>query len=294
MENSHIQWTDHTFNPWIGCTKVSPGCLHCYAEALNKRWAGGENWGAGAPRRRTSATNWLEPIKWNTMSERRIALNLETPRPRVFCASLADWLDPEVDIEWLADLLELVHACPFLDWLMLTKRPEEWRARLEAVAKYWTKSGGNTAAYWWLTDWLETKRDARPPLNVWIGTTVEDQVRADLRIPQLMAIPAAMRFLSCEPLLGPLDLEMIPYIGRTFDTPEIAGRQVDWIICGGESGPGARAMDLEWARYLQRQCAGAGVKFFMKQLGGSRDKRGEIEDLPADLQVRQFPVWTGA
>lgn len=147
--NSHIEWTDHTFNPWEGCTKWSPGCKNCYAETRNKRFAGGKNWGKGAPRRRTSAANWKQPLRWNrdagtgrflecpkcglrgnpptvcpTAGCSTFASEMDTARPRVFCASLADWLDDEVPVEWLADLLSLIHATPNLDWLLLSKRPE--------------------------------------------------------------------------------------------------------------------------------------------------------------------------
>jgi protein gp37 len=139
-QNSNIEWTDNTWNPWIGCTKVSPGCANCYAEARDQRFAGGAHWGKGAPRQRTSAANWKQPLKWNREAAEDVddalhdfgADKYEAPqRPRVFCASLADWLDDEVPIEWLADLLGLIHATPFLDWQLLTKRPENWMARIE-------------------------------------------------------------------------------------------------------------------------------------------------------------------
>jgi protein gp37 len=190
--NSKIEWCDHTFNPWIGCTKVSPGCAHCYAEARDQRFAGGVHWGKGAARKLTSEANWREPLKWNAAAQAR--------RPRVFCASLADWLDDEVPAEWLARLLALIHATPNLDWLLLTKRPQNWRARLQATMD--DADFGRAEARYFVADW----RDGNPPANVWLGTTVEDQARADERIPQLLAIPAKVRFLSCEPLLGPLNL----------------------------------------------------------------------------------------
>lgn len=282
MENSHIQWTDHTFNPWEGCTKVSPGCLHCYAEARNQRFVAGANWGVGAPRRRTSAANWMQPIKWNAAQRKLAQMELSTPRPRVFCASLADWLDPEVDIEWLADLLEIIYGAPMLDWLMLTKRPEMWMERMLGVLEFWRTSGvSNDGVCEWLKDWLWFFGKGKPPLNIWIGTTVEDQARARIRIPQLMKIPATIRFLSCEPLLEPIDLNL-----STLE-PSL---DPDWVICGGESGPGCRPMELGWARDLYHQCFGAGVSFFMKQLGGHPVKRGELQQFPEDLRVRQFPV----
>jgi protein gp37 len=203
MENSKIEWCDHTFNPWEGCTKVSPGCEHCYAEARNARYAGGKapNWGKGTPRRRTSASNWAQPLKWNRVQEVLLNDHIINQRPRVFCASLADWLDDEVPIEWLADLLELIARTPELDWLLLTKRPEKWRDRI-AAACISAAMGPQHEAAALCHLWLQRT----PPANVWIGTTVEDQTRADERIPALLKIPARVRFLSCEPLLGPVNL----------------------------------------------------------------------------------------
>jgi protein gp37 len=253
MKNSHIEWTDHTFNPWEGCTKVSPGCANCYAETRNKRWNAGKNWGPGAPRRRTSASNWNEPVKWNREAE------ATGTRPRVFCASLADWLDDEVPIEWLADLLVLIHKTPHLDWLLLTKRPENWKSRMEAVCEF----DGDSLAWSWLR--------GNALHNVWLGTTVEDQKRADQRIPRLLSIPARVRFLSCEPLLGPVDLWCANYrspdgsFTGAVTTWKDCG--VNWVICGGESGPGARPMHPDWAIALRDECNAARVPFFFKQWG---------------------------
>jgi protein gp37 len=253
--NSKIEWTDHTFNPWIGCTKVSPGCAHCYAEGEDKRrgWTS-EGWGKGKPRKRTSDSYWKQPLKWNREAS-CVAPGLQPPRvtvqrttvmhggtvsvhrPRVFCASLADWLDDEVPIEWLADLLALIHATPNLDWLLLTKRPENFEERIARARP--------SISFW---------RHGNPPENVWLGTSVEDQKRADERIPLLLSIPSKVRFLSCEPLLGPV--ELMPGASR-----------MDWVIVGGESGHGARPMHPDWARSLRDQCLAAGVPFFFKQWG---------------------------
>lgn len=266
-ENSKIEWTDHTFNPWRGCTKVSPGCANCYAETLSHRNPKvlGE-WGKGKPRVRASAAMWREPLKWNQAEEsKRVSHSefVENHRPRVFCASLADWLDDEVPIEWLADLLALIHATPNLDWLLLTKRPQNWSERLAACAPF--REVGSPQFLWEL-NWLA---QGVPPANVWIGTTVEDQQRADERIPHLLNIPAKVRFLSCEPLLGPVDLSA--FIGRV---PNITGERIDpynfgldWVIAGGESGPKARPMHPDWARSIRDQCAAAGVAYHFKQWG---------------------------
>lgn len=272
MKDSKIEWTDHTFNPWIGCTKVSPGCANCYAEARDQRFAGGAHWGKGAPRRRTSAANWKQPLRWNDTVLRRLC---GMHRPRVFCASLADWLDDDVPIEWLADLLSLILATPNLDWLLLTKRPENFDRveqagyRLEADPKWGELPNDHPAVklHSWIGDWTILNK---APSNVWIGTTVEDQTRADERIPHLLKIPAKVRFLSCEPLLGPVDIEFAfpqtdPVLLASMVTKPCEG--VNWVICGGESGPNARPMHPDWARSLRDQCASAGVPFLFKQWG---------------------------
>jgi len=276
-KNTLIEWTNHTFNPWIGCTKVSPGCFNCYAWAMNLRFAEGANWGKGAPRRRTSVHNWNEPRRWERAYSEELnkfeghkalhggfAHYPEPRRPRVFCASLADWLDDGVPIEWLADLLDLIRQTPNLDWLLLTKRPENWSNRLHSVfGRKRPESNDEAALCGWILDWI----NGEPPKNVWIGTTVEDQIRAVLRIPQLLVIPAKIRFLSCEPLLGPVDIWK-PVVDCS---ATIAGDKftdfINWVICGGESGAGARPMHPDWARSLRDQCHAGRVPFFFKQWG---------------------------
>lgn len=238
-ENSKIEWTTHTFNPWQGCTKVSPGCKHCYAETTNDRF-GWTTWGKGNPRKRTSKQYWLKPLLWNKRADKWHA------RPCVFCASLADWLDDEVPIEWLADLLNLIRLTPNLDWLLLSKLPELWKDRIFDCFDL-----GSTDQDQWLVNWL----NGSPPHNVWIGTSVENQVYVDKRIPELLQIPAAIRFLSVEPLLGPVDLLL-------YDS------EIDWIIVGGESGPNARPMDSAWVDSIYKQCHRNDVPFFFKQWGG--------------------------
>lgn len=275
--NTHIDWCDMTFNPWIGCTKVSPGCANCYAEndtfARVQRSKGRELWGKGCARHRTSAANWRQPLRWNNapgfcntcgcfVAPSVCAHGIEHfeigRRPRVFCGSLCDVFDDEVPIEWLADLLLLIYDTPNLDWLLLTKRPENWDQRIESAYRLQNKK--NYALMVWLEDWIEGKH----PTNIWIGTTVENQEMADKRIPELCKIHAAVRFLSCEPLLGTVDIEQwidpidLGYVGKSF---------LDWVICGGESGSNARPMHPDWARSLRDQCQEAGVPFFFKQWG---------------------------
>lgn len=269
-----IAWTDHTFNPWIGCTKVSAACDRCYAEALmDARW-GKVKWGVGEKRIRTSESNWREPLKWNK------AAAAAGVRRRVFCASLADVFDTEVDERWRYDLFGLILQTPNLDWLLLTKRPQ-------------------VAAKWW--------RDAKIPMppNIWLGTTVEDQKMADLRVPILLSIAAKVRFLSVEPMLGPIDLTAIKqtvapgffgdalqwhHRGKVHEDEGVAYPSISWVIVGGESGSGARPMPMEWAYEIRNQCIDAGVSFFMKQMGGHPNKRDRLEDFPAHLRVREFPT----
>lgn len=221
-EISKIEWTDATFNPWWGCTKVSPACKHCYAETLSKRY--GKNvWGKQADRRFLSDNNWAQPLKWNAQAEE------DGVRRRVFCASMADVFEDrrELDCE-RTRLFELIEATPFLDWLLLTKRID----RVHALAP-------------WKATW---------PNNVWLGTTVEDQRRADERLPVLVTIPAVVRFISAEPLLSAIDLK--PWLDR-----------LDWVILGGESGAGSRPSHPAWFDAAVRQCTDANVAVHFKQWG---------------------------
>lgn len=264
-------------------------------------------WGVGQERQRTSADYWKQPLKWNHKGK------VTGTRTKVFCASLADWLDHEVPIEWLADLIALIDQTPNLDWLLLTKRIEQFSDRLHDVVRS-NHDGADTISSYWL--------DGDYPKNVWLGTTVENQKAANDRIPLLLKAPAATRFLSCEPLLEQIDLEDIVTgdansVGgeghfnclsleeyEPEDDEEYGGRLINWVICGGESGAGARPFDLQWARSLRSQCQVAGVAYFFKQAGSNaidssissdklklKDKKGgDISEMPSELQVREFPV----
>jgi protein gp37 len=268
-EATKIEWAKHTFNPWTGCTKVSPGCDHCYAEGWAKR-SGHVQWGPHAPRRRTADAYWREPLKWNARAQE------EGRRARVFCASLADVFDNHASIQpqWRADLWSLIAATPHLDWLLLTKRPQNNAKMLPPT---------------WGDGWP----------NVWLGTTVENQTEANRRILHLLDTPARVRFLSCEPLLGPVALDMILtdemgiyalsgiFSDGSGPSGFSQGPGIDWVICGGESGPGARPMHPDWARSLRDQCAMEGVPFFMKQMHGAR--KATMPPIPDDLMVREFP-----
>lgn len=257
--NTKIEWADHTFNPWVGCTKVSPGCDHCYAEGWAKRAgkAAGVTW--GGERRRTSEENWRQPLRWNAQAER------ESRRYRVFCASLADVFDNQVPTAWRVDLFRLIAKTTHLDWSLLTKRIGNARQMLNEVVDD-LSCGINT--------W-----DELPWPGVWIGATVVNQEEADRDIPKLLAVPARVRFLSIEPMLG--DIRLGSWLQRSPSAAFAAGRvtpdmpawtrigstAIDWVICGGESGPHARPMHPDWARSLRDQCAAADVPFLFKQWG---------------------------
>lgn len=239
-EKSKIEWTDHTFNPWWGCEKVSPACDRCYAEATANRW-GHKLWGKDAGRRMMSDSYWKKPLTWNRDAEENGVRDL------VFCASMADVFEDRPDLDApRARLWRLIAETRKLAWLLLTKRPENIKHMIP---------------------WRGPS-----PYNVWIGATAENQRRYHARAAHLAQSPARFSFLSMEPLLEPIDLrpEVLDY-GR-----------INWIIVGGETGPGAREMNPDWARSIRDQCEEYGVAFFMKQM----TNRAPI---PTDLMVRQFP-----
>jgi protein gp37 len=269
--NSKIQWTDHTFNPWIGCAKVSAGCKHCYAEQLMDTRYGRVTWGEKGTRVRTMQP-WRDVFRWQAQAVR------EGRRFSVFTASLADIFEdrPELAL-WRNEVWDLVHRCDRLDFQLLTKRPQN-------VMRMVPPS--------WHTRW---------PTNAWLGTSVEDQAAADERIPHLLRCPAAVRFISAEPLLGPVDLRnwlrsspSSAYLSGkvTADMPawtRIGSTALDWVIVGGESGPGARPMQNEWAQSLVDQCKAAGVAAFVKQLSNGTRALHDIDQFPEGLRVRAFP-----
>lgn len=266
MKNTKIEWAHHTFNPWIGCTKVGPGCNNCYAEADFDKRRHVVQWGPNQPRKRTAASTWAQPLRWNNIAE------AEGTRYRVFCASLADVFDNEVPDEWRLDLFRLIRDTPHLDWLLLTKRIGNAGIMLANVRLQ-----------------AEEYIDPFPWPNVWLGATITSQAEADRDIPKLLAVPAAKRFLSMEPLLGPVSLTTTGRIPADDEGPARIGYMVGpddgksglWatpsdalrrsgihcVIVGGESGPNARPMHPDWARSLRNQCQAAGVSFLFKQWG---------------------------
>jgi protein gp37 len=266
-----IGWTDHTFNPWWGCVEVSPGCDNCYARVWAKRM-GHDVWGADAPRKPASESYWREPLAWNRAAA-RVGV-----RRRVFCASMADVFEkhPTAD-EIRPRLWELIRATPNLDWLLLTKRPHRIA---KCLPEDWSPIGGYS--------------------NVWLGTSAENQRLLDLRVPRLLDVPAAVRFVSCEPLLGPLNLRARSRADaciRCGEGPEgrhdhpdgYRLRGLDWIIVGGESGPDGvrRNMEIAWLASVVDQCRAVGVPVYVKQDSARRDsQRGRIPD---DYWTHEWP-----
>lgn len=244
-EKTEIAWCDSTFNPWIGCTKVSPACDRCYAEAMMDTRYGRVTWGAGEDRSRTSAANWQQPRRWNKQAE------ATGKRPFVFCASLADVFDNEVDRRWRHDLFSLIEQTPSLVWLLLTKR-------IGNVLKMTDPMGGNIPV----------------PRNAAVGATMANLEEYDRDRMKLWEVAERcgplFTFGSFEPMLGPIILDRYA---------------PDWIICGGESGKGAREMDPQWARDLRDGAARLNRSFFMKQMTGKKP-------IPEDLMIRQFPAFT--
>jgi len=221
-QKSAIEWTDHTFNPWWGCVKVSPGCANCYAETWANRY-GFNVWGRKSNRRTFSEKHWHQPLIWN-----QVAAQNHT-KERVFCASMADVFEdnPSIEIE-RQKLWKLIEATPNLNWLLLTKRPENMLR---------------------FAPWKHTW-----PKNIWAMTSVENQEQANERIPYLIEIPATVLGLSIEPLLGLVNID------KWID-------KLHWVIVGGESGPHARLMHPDWARIIRDDCKQQDVPFFFKQWG---------------------------
>jgi len=253
-EKTKISWTDHTFNPWWGCTNVSPGCDHCYAESSSNRW-GFKIWGKDSARRFFGEKHWNEPIKWNQKAKE------EGIRRKVFCASMCDILEewqPSPGEEGRLDmererLFSLVESTPSLDWLLLTKRPQNYLRMLPQP-------------------WLDNPRS-----NVWVMTTVESPEYL-WRLDAILRIPAVVRGASWEPGLAYVDFK--PY----------AGIDSLWVIGGGESGAACRPFEVAWARQVRDDCRAIGARFFLKQLGGHPDKRENPQEWPEDLRVQEFPV----
>jgi protein gp37 len=259
---SKIEWTDSTFNPWVGCTKIAraggapSACDFCYAEGWAKR-SGMVKWGNN-PRRRTTPNYWRNPLSWNAKASE--FQRVHGRRQRVFCASLADVFDNQVDRRWRADLFALIKQCGELDWQLLTKRPQNIRKMLPP-------------------DW----GDGYP--NVWLGTTTEDAKAYHERATHLLKVPAVVRFVSYEPALGPLG------------PLAIDGRAPDWVILGGESGVRAdkiRRTDPQWVRDAIAECLRVGAVPFLKQWGTYANNPHVVEErLPIPDAMRLDPPANG-
>src|ERR1019366_6645925 len=237
MEDSKIEWTDHTCNFWYGCVEVSPACDACYAKTMMDTRYGRVEW--GGDRRLTGQQLWRNPFRWQ-----REAV-ADGVRRRVFTMSLGGFFDNQVDPQWRTDAWDVIRQCPNLDWLILTKRPQNILKMLpDDCGRGWD--------------------------HCWLGCTVENMTEARRRIPHLLKVPAAIQFLSCEPLLEKIDLS--EWLDR-----------IDWVIVGGETGAKPRYLEPDWARDLREQCRAFDTAFFMKQLTSKKP-------IPADLQIRVYPL----
>jgi protein gp37 len=284
-DGSRIEWTEATWNPVTGCTKVSPGCDHCYAETFAERWRGvpGHHFERGfdvtlRPERLEQPLRWLRPR-------------------RVFVNSMSDLFHEDVPDGLIGSVFDVMAKTPRHTYQILTKR----HGRMRSLLGKWADDGWMWRRYDGL--WCGPVKGPLP--NVWLGVSAEDQKWADIRIPALLATPAAVRFVSAEPLLGPVTLfpgRWLPPLGggprvsllRPWENP---GPSLDWVIAGGESGPGARRMAGDWARGLVAECTGTGTPVFVKQLGsvlgrelGAGPKGGDWSAWPEDLRVREFPA----
>lgn len=307
---SDIEWTDETWNPTTGCTPVSAGCLNCYAATFAHRGLTESHRGLTVLRDGRAVFNGKIKLHEERL---KIPLGWKNPR-RVFVDSMSDLFHAGVPFDFVDRVFAVMALCPQHTFQVLTKRPER-------MAEYLT-SRGRAKRIWSSVGIIDpsvidiegknVEWSCGIPVNVWLGTSIENQETADERIPHLLKCPAALRFLSYEPALGPVDLEQwIPRAQRDFGHSAI-GLAISWVIAGGESGHGARPANIEWFRSMRDQCKAAGVAFFMKQLGAAcyksvkddgshppcraydyRDaKGGDPSEWPEDLRVREFPAVT--
>jgi protein gp37 len=272
-----IEWTDHTFNPWLGCTKVSDGCKNCYAAARDARHLSGpvDHWGPGAPRQTMGEGYWSQPERWAERARQA------GKRAKVFTASMADIFDAEAPVADRRALWKIIQkTCGWLDWQIVTKRPQNIKTVI-------------------VEDRLDPAFFALH--GCWLLTSTEHQDALDERWPHLAHVPAAVHGISAEPLLGPLNLLRALTTYQRFEHwPHPA--KLRWVICGGESGPGARHMSPDWARRLRQQCEFGEVPFFFKQWGewlpprttGSYNLNGSLEVNATDEFVKVGKQRAGA
>lgn len=270
-DTTGVNWTGATWNPIQGCRKVSVGCKYCYMFRDKERY--GQD---PTKVHRSSKATFDKPLKWQREAERGDRVGHDC---LVFTCSWSDWFIEEADGAWRDDMWAITKACSLLTFQILTKRPERMRQMLTSPR------------------WAAMK----PLPNVWLGVSVEDQMTADERIPLLLDTPAAIRWISAEPLLGPLDLDRIEAVCSTWRKGLTIGTYLDWVVVGGESGPGARPFHLNWAHDLIDQCRAAGVPVFVKQVGARpvidrddsriiRDRKGgDMSEWPSSIRIREFP-----
>lgn len=321
-----IQWTDETWNPVVGCTQVSPGCAHCYAKQLHDMRHRAHLAG------KAMVPQYAVPFEVVQLKPERLTAPLSWRKGRrVFVNSVADLFHDDVPDEFIAEVFAIMALAERHTFQVLTKRPARMQALLsaetfldtvlDAAEKFW--SGVHPDADDDISAWFPWMIEENWPLNnVWLGVSVENQRFADERIPLLAETPAAVRFLSCEPLLGPVNLDLDDIAHRSWD-----GRCLDWVIVGGESGKGARSLDIRWVADIVAQCKAADVATFVKQLGARpvvandsgadawpggvlpladgyeprhqgeiaplklRDRHGaDMAEWPEDLRIREFPA----
>jgi len=289
-DHSQIEWTDATWNPLVGCDQISPGCAHCYAKEQHDRRHKAYIAGKAMP------VQYAQPFEVVQVRPDRLDQPLHWRKPRrVFVNSLSDLFHDDVPDDFVKSVFTVMAIAKRHTFQVLTKRPE----RMRRLVSSWRAD--DMYDYWYSFDDGAREVEAWPLPNVWLGVSVENQRFVDERIPLLLQTPAAVRFISAEPLLGPIDLS---FVGQA----RVEDPDLDWVIVGGESGPHARPFDLAWARSIVEQCKAAGVPVFMKQLGARptgrctaecsfdhdmtfRDKKGgDPAEWPADLRVREFPA----
>ena len=347
-ENTKIAWCDSTINFWEGCTKVSAGCANCYAETRDRHWHNGAHWGPSGIRRKSKSAVKdalkMNRSPWICDNCGRIAIQtngvLRTGmcvcqgttkfhRRRIFSLSLGDWLEGPprnvakdgtpfggIPVEWLAEMLDTIRRCPDVEWILCTKRPEQFAKRMAKAGAFMQGNEQYDEAWRWCWDWVADVND-NPPSNITILASVENQEQADIRIPALLRIPAARRGLSLEPLLGPVVLPEQCNPANPGDPSSCCDPSrcfqcgIDWYILGGESGPKARPCNVDWIRSLVRQGKAAGLPVFVKQVGSNcvctwesgtnhtrfprtvDPKGADMSEWPADLRVQEFPLDEG-
>jgi protein gp37 len=316
-DKTSIEWTDATWNPIRGCTRVSEGCRNCYAEVMAARFSDPGQWGHGLARR-VALPGGGTDHRWTgevALVEEALDLPLRWRRPRrIFVNSTSDLFHEKVPDSWIDRVFAVMALAPQHTFQVLTKRPERMRA-------YLCQPGRTGDVLDACLGYLQTPDHAKPRMvkdgiqlltlpNVWLGTSVEDQATANARIPHLLATPAKVRFLSCEPLLGPVDLRMVQHPGSSRVWNVLRGvsfsetsleplpddpNRISWVICGGESGPGARPMHPDWAMSLRDQCTLDRVPFFFKQWGEWAPDTGPLPDRQDPIMEGKAAcaVWTG-